>query len=169
VSQGIVPLTVDFSGQATVSALSCSGSVTYDWDFGDGSTHSNVQNPVHTYATAGAYNWTLTSSIGDTTCIKTGTITVTVVPPAVSSMTKLGAPFRIKVYGSNLQEGLKISINGQFWGDTSNKHLVKWKSSTSIVIKKGPALKALVPKNTSTTFRFVNPDGGEATVTWQWP
>ena len=84
-------------------------------------------------------------------------------------MNKMGSPFRINVMGSNLQEGIAVYINGQLWGDSTNKQLVKWKSEANIKIKKGSSLKALVPKNTPTTFRFVNPDGGEATLTWQWP
>jgi gliding motility-associated-like protein len=39
-----------FSTNASVST----GSITYSWDFGDGST-STVQNPNHVYATAGTY------------------------------------------------------------------------------------------------------------------
>jgi gliding motility-associated-like protein len=38
-----------------------SGSLaSYDWDFGDGSPHSNNANPVHLYASAGSFNVTLT-------------------------------------------------------------------------------------------------------------
>ena len=33
--------------------------VSWDWDFGDGSAHSIIQNPCHTYASAGVYNVTL--------------------------------------------------------------------------------------------------------------
>jgi hypothetical protein len=84
-------------------------------------------------------------------------------PPAVSAVLKLGNPFRIKVLGSNLQEGIRVFIDGAEWPT------IKWKNETKIVIKKGSALKALVPKNTAVTLRFVNPDGGEATLAWQWP
>ncbi len=40
----------------------------YDWDFGDGSEHSTIQNAEHAYASAGAYNVTLTVTdrAGDT-------------------------------------------------------------------------------------------------------
>ena len=90
-------------------------------------------------------------------------------PPVISAMMKAGSPFRIKVLGSNLQDGIQVFINGQLWGDTSNKHLVKWKNSGKIVVKKGAALKAVVPKHATTTFRFVNPDGGWATMDFTWP
>ncbi len=32
----------------------------WDWDFGDGSVHSNIQNPTYTYLLAGSYTVTLT-------------------------------------------------------------------------------------------------------------
>ena len=37
---------------------------TWDWDFGDGSTHSTVQNPTHTYTTPGTYTVNLTVTNG---------------------------------------------------------------------------------------------------------
>ena len=157
---------MDFA--ATSSTGLCSGTPAYDWDFGDGSAHSSQQNPSHTYSANGSYSWTLTVTVGSATCSKSGTIAI-VVPPSVTSMQKLGNPFRINVIGSNLQSGIAVYINGQYWGDSSDKKLVKWKSESNIKVKKGSALKALVPKNTPTTFRFVNPDGGETSLTWQWP
>jgi len=32
----------------------------------------------------------------------------------------------------------------------------------------GGSLKLVVPKGALTTFRFLNPDGGETTTTWNW-
>ncbi len=54
---GSVPLLVNFSpaiqgGQSPY---------TYDWDFGDGSPHSNAQSPSHRYQAAGTYGITLTA------------------------------------------------------------------------------------------------------------
>ncbi len=83
-------------------------------------------------------------------------------PPVISSMMKLGNPFRINVIGSNLQQGIKVDINGTQWD------IVTWKSSSNIKIKGGKSLKKLVPKGVDTTFRFVNPDGGETTVVWKY-
>ncbi len=37
---------------------------TWDWDFGDGSTHSTIQNPAHTYTSAGNYHVILTVTNG---------------------------------------------------------------------------------------------------------
>lgn len=84
-------------------------------------------------------------------------------PPVVSYMVKKGNPFRIIVYGSNFQNYIAVYINGYQW---STGYIV---GTTKIVLKGGASLKALVPKNTPTTFRFVNQDGGECTYVWQWP
>jgi hypothetical protein len=55
---GPPPLAVAFSAEAE-----CSGGQTkYDWDFGDGSPHSNETNPSHTYTKAGEYTATVTVS-----------------------------------------------------------------------------------------------------------
>jgi hypothetical protein len=78
-------------------------------------------------------------------------------------MQKLGNPFRIKAYGSNLQPGIRVFIDGVEWGN------VTWKSSSLLILKGGSSLKAAVPKYTTCTFRFLNPDGGEMSGTWGWP
>ncbi|WP_281085414.1 PKD domain-containing protein, partial [Methanosarcina acetivorans] len=57
VTNGDVPLTVNFTDQSTGSPAS------WLWDFGDGAT-STEQNPVHTYASAGSYTVNLTVENG---------------------------------------------------------------------------------------------------------
>ncbi len=66
---------VSFS--ATATPVSCTGAVTWNWDFGDGSQHSYEQYPGHTYTATGTYTWTLVSTIGGITCTKTGSISIT--------------------------------------------------------------------------------------------
>lgn len=83
-------------------------------------------------------------------------------PPQVLSMAKAGSPFRITVNGSNLQSGIRVFINGAQWPT------VTWKSTSQLKLKGGAALKAAVPRRTATTFRFLNPDGGESSLVWQW-
>ena len=58
-------LSCAFTDQSTTGAPSISS---YDWDFGDGSTHATTKNPSHTYASAGSYDVTLTitDSLGRT-------------------------------------------------------------------------------------------------------
>jgi PKD repeat protein len=64
-----------FTGSATTS--NCSGAVTYEWDFGDGSPHSFQQSPQHTYSTAGNYTWTVTvRTNGAADCVKQGQISI---------------------------------------------------------------------------------------------
>ena len=62
-------------GEAIAFTSSCTGTapLTYAWDFGDGSTSSDV-NPSHTYSTAGAYTVKLkvSNAYGDET--STGTV-----------------------------------------------------------------------------------------------
>src|SRR5207244_945940 len=65
------PPTADFTANPTSGNAPCavqftdksSGSITsWDWNFGDGSSHSSAQSPSHTYNTAGSYTVTLTVS-----------------------------------------------------------------------------------------------------------
>lgn len=70
--------------------------------------------------------------------------------------------FKIVVTGSNLQRGIRVFINGGEWSS------VTYKNSTKIQLKGGASLKTVVPKGVPTTFRFLNPDGGEATTTWSY-
>lgn len=157
---GQPPLAVNF----TVTASGGAPPYTYAWDFGDGAT-STDQNPSHTYEADGIYSATVKVTDSDSASVNK-ILLITVVsaqPPVISLMKKTGNPFGISVTGSNLQNGVKVYINGSQWTN------VKWKSTTSIKIKGGGSLKAVVPKNTPTTFRFVNPDSGEVTLTWQWP
>jgi PKD repeat protein len=54
---GNAPLLVTFTDTSTGGTPD-----TWDWDFGDGSPHSNVQNPTHTYTVPGSYTAQLTVS-----------------------------------------------------------------------------------------------------------
>jgi PKD repeat protein len=79
---GTVGQPVAFAGAYTASA-GCQGSVIFSWAFGD-SQASNDQNPSHTYAAAGTYNWGFTVIIGATTRIVNGTITISAAPAATT-------------------------------------------------------------------------------------
>jgi PKD repeat protein len=58
--EGWPTLTVNFTDLSTST-----GAITsWDWDFGDGSPHSSVQNPSHDYSVAGFYTVTLIASDG---------------------------------------------------------------------------------------------------------
>jgi len=64
---------VAFASMATAS--NCMGSPTYAWTFGDGQS-STQQNPDHTYASAGSYPWTLTTSVQGVSCTRSGNVTI---------------------------------------------------------------------------------------------
>jgi glucose/arabinose dehydrogenase len=59
---GPAPLAVGFTGSGSSDPEG--DSLTYDWDFGDGSAHSTAANPTHTYAEAGTYTARLTVDDG---------------------------------------------------------------------------------------------------------
>lgn len=160
---GAHPFDVSFTGSAT-SSLACTGPVAFDWNFGDGTAHSTSQNPSHTYASAGTYNWSLTIAINGVNCQHSGSITVSnpVAPPVISLMKKVTPPFTVVVTGSNLQSGIKVYIGTTQWSS------VLWKNTGKIKLTGGASLKTAVPRGTIKTFRFVNPDGGETTITWGW-
>lgn len=148
---------------ATASTSHCTGTPTYDWNFGDGSNHATTPNASHAYTTAGSHTWTLTvTQSGTTPCTRSGTITLAtpVPPPVITLIKKASPPFKLMVTGSNLQSGIRLFI------DTTEWTSVLWKKTTKLQIT--GAIKGAVPKGTTKTFRFVNPDGGEATATWGW-
>ncbi len=51
------------SFQSTATPSGCATQPVFEWNFGDGTTHSNQQNISHTYTAAGTYNWSLTTSV----------------------------------------------------------------------------------------------------------
>ena len=64
-----------FSATATPSG--CTGTPSYDWDFGDGSAHGSGATVLHAYTVAGTYNWSVAASMaGATPCTDSGTITI---------------------------------------------------------------------------------------------
>jgi PKD repeat protein len=77
ITSGNNPLNVQFTD------LSSGMPTTWQWQFGDGSGNSTIQNPAHTYASSGNYtvNVTATNSYGSSTKQKVNYITVTP-PPA---------------------------------------------------------------------------------------
>jgi uncharacterized repeat protein (TIGR01451 family) len=155
-AKGSSGLPLAFTGTAAPS--NCSGQVAYDWDFGDGTAHATTDTASHTYNAPNTYRWTFNAQAQGVTCTQTGTVTV-VAPPVITGMAKL-VPFGIKVTGSNLQNGIRVFINGTEWTN------VQWKNTGKVKILGGASLKAVVPKGSTRSFRFLNPDGGEATMTW---
>jgi len=60
-SSGIVSSEVSF--QASVDASACTAPPVYEWNFGDGSAKSTLQNPRYSYPVAGTYQWSMRATI----------------------------------------------------------------------------------------------------------
>jgi len=77
-TDGVIPLTVSFTDQ---SAPGSAAITSRSWTFGDGA-QSTLQNPSHTYTTAGTYTvaLTVTTSAGSNTNTKTGYVTARPTP-----------------------------------------------------------------------------------------
>lgn len=58
-SSGVAPLTVNFDASASHSNPT-GGSLTYDWNWGDGTTHGTTVNAGHVFQTAGTFSVVLT-------------------------------------------------------------------------------------------------------------
>ena len=71
---------VSFQSTVTIDPSGCT-TPTFDWDFGDSSTHSSQQNTSRTYTAEGTYTWKLmVSGTGSSACSKSGSITITTNP-----------------------------------------------------------------------------------------
>ncbi len=79
-------------------------------------------------------------------------------PPAISSIVKLGNPFRLRITGSGFQSDAKVYI-GEGGTEWTNK---KFKSAGEILLKGGTSLKNLFPKDVQVEIEVVNGDGGSA-------
>lgn len=73
------PFTVTFTDNSTNAAA-------WNWDFGDGKT-SNVQNPVHVYATKGNYTVTLTVTSANNCSVKLTKPSYIIIAPPVTNYT----------------------------------------------------------------------------------
>jgi len=109
---GYAPLTVNFTDTSTGTPTS------WNWDFGDGSTHATTQNPTHIYTVAGTYTVTLIASNigGSDTEIKTNYITVSMVADFTGTPT-LG-PANLSVAFTDTSTGTPTSWDWDF-GDGS--------------------------------------------------
>jgi glucose/arabinose dehydrogenase/PKD repeat protein len=89
---GSAPLTVSFSSEGSHDPEGLA--VTYQWDFGDG-TSSTAANPSHTYSNEGHYAATLTLSDGNSTAVSpTLDISVGNAPVPLITSPAVGSTFR---------------------------------------------------------------------------
>ncbi|MEW5764281.1 MAG: hypothetical protein ACOYXN_08780 [Acidobacteriota bacterium] len=165
------------SGVSITPALSWAAvadAASYDVYFGASSPPPFAANVAGTAFSPGSLSYATTyfwqvvpkNACGSASGCPVWSFATTVQPPSVTAVTKVPAPFRLRLTGSNLQNGLSVYINGSLWGTTGTPTLVKWKNSTQILLKKGAPLKALFPAGVPVPIRVVNPDGGETTVSY---
>jgi glucose/arabinose dehydrogenase len=111
-SNGLTPLAVNFSSAGS-NDPDAGQTVTYDWDFGDGSAHSAAANPSHTYTTAGTYTARLTVAdpfgltATDTEVIQAGNSapTATITAPDNDAKYDVGDVITFGGTGSDTQDG----------------------------------------------------------------
>jgi PKD repeat protein len=78
--------------RAIASLSMCSSSISYDWDFGDGTPHATGTNVSHTYTLAADYTWTLKVTAGSATQTVQAVVTIspTLGAPLILTATSLG-------------------------------------------------------------------------------
>ncbi|MDD5187437.1 MAG: PKD domain-containing protein, partial [Methanoregula sp.] len=128
---GTAPLTVQFND------LSTNSPTTWNWSFGDGSS-STLQNPSHTYTSAGTFNVALnaTNSAGSNTFVRTNYITVSSSETYVF-ITKWGSggPGDGQFNGP---WGVSVDPPGNVYiSDNSNYRIQKFSSNGSFITKWG--------------------------------
>lgn len=99
-SSGAAPLAVQFTGSD--EAVGCTGAVTYDWDFGDGTQHATEKSPTHTYETPGTFTWKMTASVDGVPCVKSGVVVVTTCSlscTASATPSSGGTPLQVQFQG----------------------------------------------------------------------
>jgi len=102
---------VSFRALATLSQ--CSGSISYDWDFGDGTSHTSGTNVAHNYSLAADYTWTLTVRSSGVTNTVNGVVTIspTLGPPLTISLIPLGFMVEVSWPVDRIPTSLETSID----------------------------------------------------------
>jgi PKD repeat protein len=101
-TSGAAPLSVAFKGDGSTDPDA--DTLTYDWDFGDGSAHSTSANPTHVYSTAGVYTARLTVNDGHGGT-DSQTVGITAGNPPTVTMTS-------PTNGSTYRDGQAVSLVG---------------------------------------------------------
>jgi hypothetical protein len=147
---GTVSSPVQFTGP---DPLACPTSPAFDWNFGDGSPNSSLQNPSHVYANPGFYVWKLTVSRGGSPiCIQTGTISISPTLPVINSFSPAGgfAGTTVTITGLNFTGATQVRFNGL---------------SASFTVDSPSQITATVPAGATTGPISVQTPGGTAVST----
>ena len=119
-SFGPAPLQVSFTGDTSTDPEGLP--LSFDWDFGDGSPHSSLVNPVHEYVDDGVYTAVLTvTDLGGRAATASVPISVGNAPPRVSIDTPAdgslyvgGRPVELRGSGVDPEEGA-VSSDALEW------------------------------------------------------
>ena len=121
----------------------------YQWNFGDGQSGTG-QNVSHTYANAGNYQVTLTTSCGNGHCTSSKTYSVPVYAAPVASAT---AQPNIVIYGGTATLTASAGSTGSF-----NFH---WEPANKVVNPNAQTTQTVALQQTTTfTVTVTNPQGG---------
>lgn len=144
-TSGTAPLSVNFS--STGSHDPDGEAITYDWNFGDGTSHSNLPNPAHTFTSAGNYTTTLTvtdargnssqaqvnvSAKAVLATVRVDSITLTTSSNRLG--TKASATVKVTNTSGKIVAGAKVTgvwsgvVNGNATGTTGSTGTVKFTS-----------------------------------------
>jgi len=79
VESGSAPLTVTFVNETSGWPSEDAQVITYDWDFGDGTAHSTIKNPIHVYQDSGVYSVVLIENRNNIEVTKTKVNFITII------------------------------------------------------------------------------------------
>jgi len=132
-ASGVAPLAVQFSSTGTVDVYG--GTLTYQWDFKDGSPIATTANPTHTYASNGIYVAQLTVTNSHSQQV-TAQATVTVgnggctlgqyLAQYYANTTLAGAPAVTQCEGAPLNNTLGTTANWPPTGVSSTNFSTRW-------------------------------------------
>ena len=133
---------------------------TYEWDFGDGTSHETGGAATHTYAGPGTFTYTLTVTDGSATGANRNGKVDPSAPPN-------GHGYPVCLIAVPAERfGVGFPERGDHRRGRSAVPTTTFKSSTLLEAGQGSRLKALLPKGRSVTVRVTNPDGGQASMTY---
>jgi PKD repeat protein len=136
VTNGTAPLSIQFNDNSTGNVTS------WFWEFGDNTTNSSEQNPMHTYVDAGNYTVNLTVSNANGVNSKTSTINVTskILPVADFFATPTSGTIPLQVSFTDNSTGSPTSWEWSF-GDKATsieqnpKHTYSKQGKYTVILK----------------------------------
>ena len=153
--------------------------LTYDWDWGDGTTHGTTAVATHTYTTAGTYQATL--KVKDSCNVETTDTTQVVVNAGgalqalfkVEELTDIGDPanpnddvwVEVGDQTNPIESGLKVRYNGSY--STGPVYFWQWRRNGSIICTQVVCnnLTQLGPTNYTLDLRVYDNQGNPSNVT----